>query len=148
MQQDLENPIQQEIDKLVKVYQLFVESPNETVPLEMIEELFRFAGFTVTEQRLNEIAREIPESGLKFEHFKLICAELEKTEISRSEMEASLKSLSVDNDGYVDVESLMNIFTTSPHSLSEEEIEEVLSLFKPNAEGKISIDFILSILFK
>lgn len=140
--------MQQDLDKLQKVYQLFVESPHETVPIEMLAELFKFAGYSVSENKLIEIVQECPENGLKFEQFKALCAKLESSELTRAEMEATLKKLSDDEEGYVDVNSLLNIFNSSTHSLSDEEIEEVLALFKPNSEGKVSIDYILSILFK
>lgn len=140
--------MQQDLDKLQKVYHLFVESPHETVPIEMLGDLFQFAGYSVSENKLMEIVQECPESGLQFEQFKALCAKLESSELTREEMGATLRKLSTEEGGYIDVNSLLSIFNSSSHSLSEEEINEVLSLFKPNAEGKVSIDYILSILFK
>jgi Ca2+-binding EF-hand superfamily protein len=114
----------------------------------MLGDLFRFAGYTISEQKLNQITSECPEQGLRFEQFKGICSKLEIKELSRDEMQACLKTLATEESDYIEVNSLMSVLSSSQHPLSEEEMEEVVSLFKPNSDGKVSIDYILSILFK
>ncbi|KAK6089519.1 hypothetical protein P3W45_001518 [Vairimorpha bombi] len=134
-------------DRLTKVYQLFVESPEETVPLEEIHSLFFHAGFTLCDEELANIKKSCPEKGLPFSQYMNICEDLEKKEITRDELAKCLESISTDGSGNVDANTLINTLSTGSYALDEYEMAEMLRLMNPDANGKVSIVYLMSLIF-
>lgn len=134
-------------ERLLKVYQLFVESPQETVPLEELYNLFSHAGFTLTDEDLSNIKKECSEQGLSYAQYMNICEELEKKEITTEELEKCLKSIDTDNSGSVDATTLINTLSTGSYTLDKYEMAEMLRLINPDANGKVSIVYLMSLIF-
>lgn len=134
-------------DRLTKVYQLFVDSPNDTVPKETLKDLFSYAGYVLTEEDLQNIVNYCPEEGMNLDTFTECCSKLEEKEISREEFEKCLRSLTDENSSLIDANTLIAVLDKGKYKLNDEEIEELVGLSKPDAEGKISIDYLLNLIY-
>ncbi|EEQ82824.1 hypothetical protein NCER_100397 [Vairimorpha ceranae BRL01] len=134
-------------ERFSKVFQLFVDSPSETVPKEELYNLFSHSGFSLTDESLENLKNKCPENGLPFNEYLIQCEELEKEEISREELQKCLESLCPDNSGFLDANTLINTLSTGKYSLGENELEEMLRLINPDANGKVSIVYLLSLIY-
>ncbi|WUR02773.1 calmodulin [Vairimorpha necatrix] len=134
-------------NRLSKVFQLFVDSPHETVHVDDLYKLFSHAGFSLTDKALEKIRQSCPETGLSFSEYLIHCEELQKNEISKEELRQCLESLSSDKSDTVDANTLINTLSTGQYALDEYELAEILRIINPDANGKVSIMYLLSLIY-
>lgn len=111
------------------------------VPASRIGTIVRACGEYPTEARINSIVEKANERDgtISYEEFLTIMQDIRTSEkrVTTTDLEAAFSVFDTSKSGTIHSDELRKVLTTLGEKLNEEEVEELLSLAEPNADGTI-----------
>lgn len=125
------------MDKYNKIFQIFSQQPKNTVNREIVHNLLRQAGYTITDQQNQKLLTKFKEEDVTFEQFIEVAESLDTNIINDESIMAAFKLFDYDNVGFINVGTLKIILQEDGNELDELEIEEIIRLADPDRDGRI-----------
>ncbi|EPR79067.1 Calmodulin [Spraguea lophii 42_110] len=127
-------------EKELKIFRLFTKGHNDYVEKKNLADMLRHLGHTVTNNDVEKILSEIEGDKLSFSDFQKISKDMVKNNISKEDIKKAFKTFDPENTGFIDIKVLKDILIGGVEKFTEEELEEVVNILGPNAEGMINYD--------
>lgn len=128
----------EQINRHEKIFDLFSQSQTKTVEVADLNKLLLLAGHTVTASEVEKIAASIRKERITLDEFLDICARLSKTDVVREELKKAFRVLDAEDTGYVSVQQLVKMLQEGENKLSAGEIEELVDILEPDANGYVN----------
>ncbi len=139
---NLLNPAQ--IVEIRDVFQKFDRDGSGSIDAKEIKRVMANLGIAVSDEQVTSMVDTIDvnrNGRLDFEEFLVVMARGMLEEDSRTELEAVASIVSSsDREGYTSIEVLRGLLTTAGQPLRDDEVDEMLSQLKSDADGYVSLD--------
>lgn len=129
-------------EELEKVFFMFTDETNK-IPAHNIDNAIRSAGFILE----NSFENLLSQSHVSFPEFVKLVNQAQMNEISKEKIEESFKYFDPQDTGFIKAVDFKQVLSSGQDPLSEEDINTILEMFPPNADGLICYNLPINYVF-
>ena len=121
---------------------MFVDETNK-MPTSCIDNAIRSAGYLME----NSLAESVFNSHVNYSEFLELVNKAQTNQLSKEKIEESFKYFDPEDTGFIKAVDFKQILSSGNDPLSEEEINSILDMFPPNADGLICYNLPINYVF-
>lgn len=129
-------------EELEKVFFMFVDETNK-MPCNSIDNAIRSAGYVLE----NSLESTVSKSHVTYSEFLELIRQAQLNQLSKEKIEESFRYFDPEDTGFIKAVDFKQILSTGNEPLPEEDINSILEMFPPNAEGLICYSLPISYVF-
>ncbi len=127
-------------EKYQKIFQLFSRQPGNTVNKELIPNLLRQAGYTITNEEADSIIASIIEDEVDIDKFIEIAESTKNIPVNVNMIRAAFHLYDREKTGYINVGLFKNLLQEEHDRLDDLEVDEIVRFMNPDSDGRINYE--------
>lgn len=129
-----------------KIFQISSQQTTNTVKNEIIPNLLRQAGHTLTDEEGYKIIARFKDEDVSLEQFLEIADDMKKNVVNVEKIRAAFRLYDCDDIGFINVGTLKALLRDECNELDDLEIEEIVRIANPDGDGRINYEALLKTL--
>ncbi|KAF7682807.1 Myosin-2 essential light chain [Astathelohania contejeani] len=129
------------------VFKMYANDSGTEVDIHKLGDLLRHVGHTVTDHEINSLIAYHKKPTFSYEEFVDICKKVEINDVKKDEFVKALRCYDPENTGFINVAQLTNILKTGENRLDQNEIDELIEIVRPDAEGNFDYNTLAKVIF-